>query len=47
MNVSLEVSTNNFTAKTLYEKLGYTLRRVRKEYYKDKSDALEMVKIFN
>ena len=47
MNVSLEVSVNNFTAKTLYEKLGYTLRRVRKEYYKDKSDCLEMVKIFN
>lgn len=47
MNVSLEVSVNNFTAKTLYEKLGYTLRRIRKEYYKDKSDALEMVKILN
>ena len=47
MNVSLEVSVNNFTAKTLYEKLGYTLRRVRKEYYKDKSDCLEMVKMFN
>lgn len=47
MNVSLEVSVNNFTAKTLYEKLGYSLRRVRKEYYKDKSDCLEMVKIFN
>jgi tRNA threonylcarbamoyl adenosine modification protein YeaZ len=47
MNVSLEVSVNNFTAKTLYEKLGYTLRRVRKEYYKDKSDCLEMVKVFN
>jgi len=47
VNVSLEVSVNNFTAKTLYEKLGYTLRRVRKGYYKDKSDCLEMVKIFN
>ena len=47
MNVSLEVSVNNFTAKTLYEKLGYVLRRVRKEYYKDKSDCLEMVKVFN
>lgn len=44
MNVSLEVSVNNFTAKTLYEKLGYTVRRVRKEYYKDKSDCIEMVK---
>lgn len=47
MNVSLEVSVNNFTAKTLYEKLGYKLRRVRKCYYKDKSDALEMVKVLN
>ena len=47
MNVSLEVSVNNFTAKTLYEKLGYTLRRVRKSYYKDGSDCLEMVKQFN
>lgn len=46
MNVSLEVSVNNFTAKTLYEKLGYKLRRVRKQYYKDKSDCLEMVKEF-
>ena len=46
MNVSLEVSVNNFTAKTLYEKLGYKLRRIRKEYYKDKSDCLEMVKVF-
>lgn len=44
MNVSLEVSVNNFTAKVLYEKLGYIVRRVRKEYYKDKSDCLEMVK---
>ena len=44
MNVSLEVSVNNFTAKTLYEKLGYKVRRVRKQYYKDKSDCLEMVK---
>ena len=42
--VSLEVSENNFTAKTLYEKLGYVLRRIRKGYYKDGSDALEMVK---
>ena len=46
-NVSLEVNVNNFTAKTLYEKLGYSLRRVRKNYYKDGSDCLEMVKVFN
>ncbi len=43
-NVSLEVSNNNFTAKTLYEKLGFNIRRVRKSYYKDGSDAIEMVK---
>lgn len=42
--VSLEVSENNFTAKTLYEKLGYNKRRVRKGYYRDGSDAIEMVK---
>lgn len=42
--VSLEVSSNNFTAKTLYEKLGFSLRRIRKAYYKDGSDAIEMVK---
>ena len=42
--VSLEVSENNFTAKTLYEKLGYQTRRIRKEYYKDKSNAIEMFK---
>lgn len=45
--VSLEVSVNNFTAKTLYEKLGYTSRRVRKNYYKDGSDAIEMCKNLN
>lgn len=43
-NLSLEVSSNNFTAKRLYEKLGFTMRRVRKSYYKDGSDAIEMVK---
>lgn len=42
--VSLEVSVNNFTAKTLYQKLGYAERRTRKNYYKDGSDAIEMVK---
>lgn len=42
--VSLEVSVNNFTAKTLYEKLGYIERRIRKNYYKDGSDAIEMSK---
>lgn len=43
-SLSLEVSENNITAYLLYVKYGFTLRRVRKNYYKDNSNALEMVK---
>lgn len=44
INMSLEVSENNITAYKLYTKLGYTTRRIRKNYYKDGSSCLEMVK---
>lgn len=42
--LSLEVSSKNITAYLLYEKFGYKTRRVRKNYYQDKADCLEMVK---
>lgn len=46
MSVSLEVSENNLIAYKLYKKLGYTLRRTRKDYYADHSNCFEMVKNF-
>lgn len=42
--MSLEVSVNNITAFLLYEKMGYTTRRIRKNLYSDGSDCKEMVK---
>ena len=47
MNLSLEVCEHNITAYKLYTKLGFELRRKRKNYYKDGSDCLEMIKILN
>jgi len=44
MNVSLEVSEKNITASLLYQKLGFSARRIRKNYYSDGSNAIEMVK---
>lgn len=44
MNLSLEVCENNIRAYKLYTKLGFELRRVRKNYYKDGSSAIEMIK---
>ncbi len=43
--LSLEVSEKNITAYLLYEKLGFTTRRIRKNYYSDGANALEMVLI--
>lgn len=40
--LSLEVSDNNLRAYLLYEKLGFNIRRIRKNYYSDKSNAIEM-----
>ena len=42
--LSLEVSYKNITAFLLYEKLGFVERRVRKSYYADGVDAIEMIK---
>lgn len=41
--LSLEVSVNNPTAYLLYEKLGFKVRRERKNYYEDGSNCLELV----
>ncbi len=43
-NLSLEVAKNNISAYLLYEKLGFAQRRIRKNYYEDGSDCIEMVK---
>ncbi len=40
--LSLEVSESNITAYLLYQKFGFSLRRTRKNYYSDGSDAFEM-----
>lgn len=42
MILSLEVSDKNITAYLLYQKLGFITRRIRKNYYKDGSNAIEM-----
>ena len=42
--VSLEVGEKNITAYLLYKKLGFKIRRVRKKYYSDGTNCLEMVK---
>ncbi len=42
--ISLEVNSKNITAYLLYEKLGFTVRRIRKKYYSDGNDCLEMAK---
>ena len=41
--LSLEVSEKNITAYLLYEKLGFITRRIRKNYYSDGANAMEMV----
>lgn len=42
--ISLEVKYDNITAYNLYKKLGFEVRRIRKAYYADGQDCLEMVK---
>ncbi len=42
--LSLEVSVKNITAFLLYEKLGFKQRRIRKNYYADGADCIEMIK---
>ena len=45
--LSLEVNYNNINAFILYKKLGFQERRVRKAYYEDGGDCLEMIKFIN
>ncbi len=42
--VDLEVKASNISAVSLYKKMGFQVVGRRKEYYKDKSDALLMTK---
>lgn len=42
--ISLEVGYKNITAYLLYQKLGFIQRRIRKNYYQDGTDCVEMVK---
>lgn len=44
-NLSLEVSYKNITAYLLYKKFGFKQRRIRKNYYQDGSDCIEMFKV--
>lgn len=44
VTISLEVNEKNITAFLLYKKLGFTLRRKRKNYYADGATCLEMVR---
>lgn len=44
INLSLEVAKDNISAYLLYEKLGFKQRRIRKNYYEDGADCIEMVK---
>ena len=43
-NLSLEVSDKNITAYLLYKKYGFVERRVRKNYYANGTNAIEMFK---
>ena len=43
-NISLEVSYKNVRAYLLYSKLGFIKRRIRKNYYQDGSNCIEMIK---
>ena len=42
-SLSLEVAMNNVAAYLLYEKLGFIKRRIRKRYYSDGTDCIEMI----
>ncbi len=43
-NLTLEVGYKNITAYLLYKKLGFVVRRTRKNYYANGDDCLEMIK---
>ncbi len=42
--LSLEVAKSNITAYLLYEKFGFKIRRIRKKYYENGDDCIEMIK---
>lgn len=42
-NIYLEVSENNIYAIKLYESIGFKKINIRKNYYKDNSDAIIML----
>lgn len=42
-NIYLEVSKNNIYAIKLYESIGFKKINIRKNYYKDNSDAIIML----
>ena len=46
-NVFLEVKRTNFPAVNLYLSFGFQEINIRKEYYSDREDAIEMVKKVN
>jgi ribosomal-protein-alanine N-acetyltransferase len=47
VHVILEVRPSNVSARELYEKFGFTLLGIRKEYYQSPpEDALVMIKYF-
>lgn len=43
-NIRLEVAVNNFSALNLYLKNGFLKTRIRKAYYNNSVDAIEMIK---
>lgn len=43
--IFIEVSDKNIRAINFYQSFGFTKTRIRQSYYKDKSNALEMIKI--
>jgi [ribosomal protein S18]-alanine N-acetyltransferase len=44
VQVALEVATGNESAQRFYEKLGYELKKLLRGYYKNRSDAYQMVR---
>ena len=46
-SITLEVNSNNISAKNLYEKFGFRVAGLRKKYYNNKDDAIIMSKEVN
>ena len=43
-SITLEVRRSNTAAKALYASMGFTVQGMRKQYYKDREDAVIMTK---